>query len=130
MATVPVIFVVEDDSAVRTAVAMLLSQYDYEVRTYDSVESFLASYEQTDSACLVSDIRMPGMSGLDLLITLEQQGSPLPVVLYSGYADSAVVTEAKKHGVIAVLAKPVDANTLHAAVQEALRYDQVKPVGD
>ncbi|MCP4785639.1 MAG: response regulator [Fuerstiella sp.] len=130
MATVPVIFVVEDDPAVRTAIAMLLRQYDYDVRTYDSAESFLEVYEETDSACLVSDIRMPGMSGLDLLINLKQQESLLPVVLYSGYADSAVVIEAKKQGVIAVLAKPVGANTLHAAVRQALRSDPAEPVSD
>ena len=127
MATVPVVFVVEDDSAVRTALALLLRQYDFDVKTFDSAESFLESYKQTDSACLVSDIRMPGMSGLDLLTTLKRRGSALPVVLYSGFADSAVVAEAVKHGAITVLEKPVNARDLHNAVQKALRPAHVAP---
>ena len=121
MATDPVVFVVEDDAAVRTALALLLKQYDFNVKTYDSAENFLESYEQTESACLVSDILMPGMSGMDLLITLKRQGCTLPVVLYSGLADSAVVTEATKHGAIAVLEKPVRACALRDAVLKALR---------
>jgi two-component system, LuxR family, response regulator FixJ len=127
METVPVVYVVEDDSAVRTALALLLRQYDFDVKTYDSAENFLESFEQTDSACLVSDIRMPGMSGMDLLITLKRQGSVLPVVLYSGFADSAVVAEATKHGAIAVLEKPVSAHDLRTAVLKALRPAHVAP---
>ena len=130
MATVPVVFLVEDDAAVRTAISLLLKHFGFEISTFDSAESFLKSYEETNSACLVSDIRMPGMSGLDLLIALKQQGSPLPVVLYSGYADSDIVTDAKKRGAIAVLAKPVGADTLHAAVREALRSISAEPVSD
>lgn len=127
MAAAPVVFVVEDDSAVRSALTLLLKHYDFDVKTYDSAETFLESYKKTDSACLVSDIRMPGMSGMDLLITLKQQGNTLPVILYSGYADSAVVTEATKHGVIAVLEKPVSGRKLLAAVRKALNPAHINP---
>ena len=121
MGTRPIVFIIDDDPAALSSVEALFTAYEYEVRSFDSAEAFLAAYEQTDFGCLLSDVRLPRMSGLELNATLKLKGISLPVILISGYTGSEVAAEAIKNGVIAFLAKPVKSDVLVGTVEKAIR---------
>ena len=120
----PIVFIVDDDPTSLRSVETLLTVYKYDVRSFDSAEAFLAAYEETVFGCLLSDVRMPGLSGLELNATLKQKGSSLPVILISGYADSEVAIEAMNNGVIAFIEKPVKLDVLLGAVENAVHLYQ------
>ena len=81
------IYVVDDDEAVRDSLQWLLEGKDYRVRCFDSAESFLSRYDPREVACLLVDIRMPGISGLELQDRLIERKSPLPIVFITGHGD-------------------------------------------
>ena len=90
----PLVYVVDDNVSARSSVCALLATFDYEVRAFDSAESFLAADDKTEPACLLCDVRLPGMSGVQLHRTRKLRGIGLPVILISGYLDSDMVAEA------------------------------------
>lgn len=114
------IHVIDDDEAVRDSVEFLFSTADMAVRTYESAGAFLASLELGVAGCVVTDVRMPDMSGLDLLRALRGQGINLPVVVITGHGDVPLAVEAMKAGASDFLEKPFDDERLLAAARRAL----------
>jgi FixJ family two-component response regulator len=116
-----VISVVDDDASVRVATDNLLSSHGYLVRTFTSAEEFLQSPHFDDCACVVADVQMPGLSGLDLLAHVRAQGYPLPVILITAFPEESIRASALKAGAICFLAKPFAAPALIDCVETALR---------
>jgi len=100
------VYVVDDDEAVRDSLQWLLEGNDYRVRCYESAESFLARYDPREVACLIADIRMVGMSGLELQDKLIDRRSPLPIVFITGHGDVPMAVESMKKGALDFIQKP------------------------
>jgi len=120
MSAEPAVFVVDDDKAVRESLAMLLQLNGYAVQAFDSATSFLAQYEPTARGCLIADIRMPDMDGLELQQELVRRKSPLQVVVVTGHGDVPLSVQAMKAGAVDFLEKPFARDALLAAVRYAL----------
>ena len=116
------IFVVDDDEAVRDSLQWLLEGKDYRVRCYDSAENFLARYDAREVACLVVDIRMSGMSGLELQDRLIELHSPLPIVFITGHGDVPMAVNSMKKGALDFIQKPFDEAALVALVDRMLEH--------
>jgi two-component system response regulator FixJ len=114
------VHVVDDDDAVRESLAFLLETAGMAVRTYESPMPFLAALPLEDPACLVTDIRMPEMTGIDLLRHLHEIGQRLPVIVITGHGDVALAVEAMKLGAADFIEKPFDDEVLLAAIRSAL----------
>jgi FixJ family two-component response regulator len=114
------IYVVDDDDAVRRSLGTLLVSRGHAVRTFASGEDFLASADLQRGGCVVMDLRMPGLSGLQVLDELHARRSGLAVVFLSGHGDIALATQALKQAAVDWLEKPCDEVTLLAAVDRAL----------
>jgi len=121
--TEPIIHIVDDDESLRSALQRLLAVAGYRVRTYGSAGEFLLDPPRDSPGCLLLDLRMPGPSGLDLQEALERQGLLLPVVFLTGHGDLKVGVRAMKAGAVDFLTKPVERDTLLAAVARALQAD-------
>jgi RNA polymerase sigma factor (sigma-70 family) len=117
------VFIVDDDVAVRDALALLLGLKGYRTSIYSSAEDFLAAYRKEWRGCLVLDIKMGGMTGLELQARLIEQGSELPIVVITGHGDAASARQALKSGAVDFLEKPLDDEQLAAAVASALERD-------
>jgi two-component system, LuxR family, response regulator FixJ len=117
------VFIVDDDAAVRDALALLLGLKGHRTAIFNSAEDFLSSFRKEWRGCLVLDIKMGGMSGLDLQARLAAQGSELPIVVITGHGDAASARTALKSGAIDFLEKPLDDEQLVAAVNSALERD-------
>ena len=122
--TVPTVFVVDDDDAVRDSLSDLLDSVGLEVATYPSAHAFLDSYDDTRRGCLVLDIRMPGMSGLDLQERLNESGSALPIVFITGHGDVPMAVEAMKRGAVDFIQKPFRDQELLDRVNLALEQNR------
>jgi len=117
----PTVFLVDDDASVRKALARLLQSADYAVRTYASAEEFLeADRTIPGSACVVLDVRMPGLSGQAVHERIRASDPTLPVVFITGHGDIVMGVDAVKAGAVDFLPKPVDADRLLGAVEQAL----------
>jgi FixJ family two-component response regulator len=115
-----VISVIDDDASVRAATNNLLSSHGYSVDTFVSAEDFLQSANPDDSSCVVADVQMPGMSGLDLLTHVRSQGNKVPFIFITAFPDESVRARALKAGAICFLAKPFAGPVLIDCVQAAL----------
>jgi FixJ family two-component response regulator len=116
----PVIAVVDDEEAIRDALSDLLLVMGYSCQTFDRAEAFLAAHTPDRFDCLITDIRMPGMSGLDLLQHLEAAGSTLPVIVVTSMTDPATRSRALASGAHAYLTKPVTDDVLLQSLRTAL----------
>jgi two-component system response regulator FixJ len=116
----PVIHLIDDDPAVREALDILLKAEGYRVRTYASARSFLDTIEQTESGCILTDMHMPEMNGLDLLTTLNERGVFIPAIVMSGRFAVELAIEARKRGAVDFFEKPFDPKILLAAICKAL----------
>ncbi|MEQ8861033.1 MAG: response regulator transcription factor [Pseudomonadales bacterium] len=116
----PTVFVVDDDEPVRDAIGMLLDTVDVPFETYPSAQAFLDAYDNSRRGCLVLDIRMPGMSGLELQQRLVEMNSALPVVFITGHGDIPMAVEAMKRGAVDFIRKPFRDQELLDRVHEAL----------
>ena len=116
------VVVVDDEESVRKAVQRLLRAAGLNVRSFASAEDFLKSGELNATGCLVADIRMPGMSGLDLLAELNRQHLPVPTILITAHGDEDLRMQAMRAGAVKFIPKPVDGATLLASVQAALQF--------
>ncbi len=121
MAADPTIFIVDDDAGIRQSLKAFLTIKRFLVRTFESAETFLAALPAQASGCLVVDVRLPGMSGLDLQRELKRRQVDLPVVVITGHGDVPMAVTALKAGALDFLEKPFDTDVILAAVQEALR---------
>ena len=117
------IFVVDDEAVVRKAVSLILEQTGHHIETFASAAEFLERYDGSQPGCLVSDVRMPGMDGMDLLRHLSQQGRKIPVVMLSAHGDIPMAVSAVKTGAIDFLEKPADPSVLRQKVANALTVD-------
>ncbi len=118
------VHVVDDDGAIRDALAWLLGSRGLSTRTWPSAEAFLAGHDPAQPGCLVLDIRMQGMSGIELFDALRAAASPLPVIFLTGHGDVPLAVAALKKGAFDFVEKPFNDNQLVDLVIEALRRDQ------
>ncbi|WP_156440579.1 response regulator transcription factor [Burkholderia sp. MSMB1072] len=119
----PIVSIVDDDESVRVAMSSLVRSLGWTARLYASAEQFLAADDMDDVCCIISDVQMPGMSGLEMYRRLVDRGIALPVIFISAYASDAVRRQALDVGAVCVLGKPVD------ATEVARRLESVKPGG-
>jgi FixJ family two-component response regulator len=116
----PLVYVVDDDDALRDSLVWLLESAGYRVEAYASAEAFLAGHTPAAGACLVLDVRLPGMSGLQLQQVLIQRGSTLPVIFITGHGSEQMQVEATVAGARYVLQKPFLDERLLAVIEIAV----------
>jgi two-component system response regulator FixJ len=119
----PVIYVIDDDDAVRESLEFLLKTAGISARGFDSAKAFLEIIPRVKSGCVVTDVRMPDMTGIDLLRKLNEIKPDLPVIMITGHGDIALAVEAMKIGAVDFLEKPFDDDHLLASVRAALDKD-------
>jgi two-component system response regulator FixJ len=115
-----VVHVVDDDAAMRDSIAFLLASADLEARTYESAAALLARVDVLEPGCIVTDVRMPGMNGLELVRELGKRGAPHHVIVLTGHADVSLAVECMKAGVADFLEKPFAEEAFLGAVRAAL----------
>lgn len=115
------VHVIDDDPAVRDSLAFLLETANLQARTYDSAVAFLEALPDVTGGCVVTDVRMPEMTGIELVRRLKAQGFRLPIVMITGHADVPLAVEAMKAGVADFIEKPFDDEVLLSAINAALR---------
>jgi len=118
----PTVYIVDDDEAVRDSLGLLLESHGISSEGFESASRFLAAYRRGQGGCLVLDIQMPGMNGVEMLESLARDRFDLPVVVMSGHADAALVARAMNAGARLVIAKPFREHELLAAIKEALSF--------
>ena len=116
--------VIDDDEAVRQSIAFLLRSANIDVKVYDSAVAFLAALPAIKSGCVVTDVRMPEMSGIDLLRKLKEMQVTLPVIVITGHGDVPLAVEAMKAGAADFIEKPFDDEAILAAIRTALAASQ------
>jgi two-component system, LuxR family, response regulator FixJ len=112
--------VIDDDEAMRDSLAFLLDAAGMSAKTYESAVAFLEGVEGLAPGCIVTDVRMPEMSGLDLVRRLRELNAPHPIIVITGHGDVPLAVEAMKAGVVDFLEKPFDDEALLAAIRSAL----------
>jgi two-component system, LuxR family, response regulator FixJ len=120
MASEAIVHVIDDDEAVRDSLAFLLRSARLDVCTYDSATAFLAALPVAGTGCIVTDVRTPALSGIDLLRRLRDRGIMMPVIVMTGHGDVPLAVEAMKIGAADFFEKPFDDDALIAAVRAAL----------
>jgi FixJ family two-component response regulator len=120
MTVSPLVYVVEDDASVMKGLARLLRAWSYDVRLCASVQEFLDGPGSREADCVILDVHMPGLSGLDLQQALQRRGAEVPVVFVTGHGDAAAQLDALENGAVAFLKKPFTDRELLAAVARAL----------
>ena len=116
----PIIYVIDDDDAVRHSLEFLLKTAGLTVRGFDGAQAFLDVLPQINSGCIITDVRMPEITGIDLLRKLKEMGVDLPVIVITGHGDISLAVEAMKIGAVDFLEKPFDDDALLAAVRGSL----------
>lgn len=119
----PTVHVVDDDDAVRSSLRLLLKSVGLPTVSHASAQEFLAAWDADQPGCLVLDVRMPGMSGIELQAELNQRGAIIPVIFISGHGDIPMAVEAIQHGAFDFLQKPFRDQDLIDRVQRALASD-------
>lgn len=120
----PTVYIVEDDAAVRGSLALLLSLQGLRTMVFGSAEEFLHTVPPGASGCLVLDLRMPGMSGLDLLAELQRVHASLPTIIVTAHGDVASARASFKSGAVDFFEKPIDHEALVVAIRAALDRDR------
>mgnify|MGYP002638063920 CR=1 FL=1 len=119
----PIIYVIDDDEAVRHSLEFLLKTAGIVARSFESAKAFLAVLPEVHSGCVITDVRMPDITGIDLLRQLKDSHPDLPVIVITGHGDISLAVEAMKIGAVDFLEKPFDDDQLIAAVRAALNRD-------
>lgn len=120
----PIVFVLDDDRMIRDGLHSLIRSVGLRVETFASAQDFLAAKRPDVPACLVLDVRMPGLSGLDLQLKLIADGIPLPIIFITGHGDIPMSVRAMKEGAHEFLTKPVRGQDLLDAIQKAIASDR------
>ena len=120
METARLVHVIDDDEAMRNSLAFVLGTARLEVRTYQSAQAFLQVLPGIKAGCVITDVRMPDMSGIDLLRRLDELKVELPVIVITGHGDVQLAVEAMKNGAMDFIEKPFDDEVLLAAVRKGL----------
>jgi len=119
-----VVFVIDDDPSVRKSLSRLLRSVGHLVETFSSAEEFLAREHFDGIGCILLDVQMPGLSGMDLQAELSKAETSMPIVFITGHGDIPMSVEAMRKGAVHFLSKPFDDNDLLAAVREAIEKDR------
>ena len=122
----PVVFVVDDDRSIREATQSLLASVGLRVETFETAQEFLGTKRPDAPGCLVLDVRLPGLSGLDLQSELAAAGTPVPIVFITGHGDIPMSVQAMKAGAVEFLTKPFRDQQLLDAIQQAIERDRVE----
>jgi FixJ family two-component response regulator len=117
----PLISIVDDDEAVREATKSLIRSLGYHAETFGSAEEFLAWTQIDDTDCLITDVQMPGLSGMDLQDRLNSTGREMPTIFVTAYPDAKLEKQALRGGAIAYLRKPIEENHLLEHIDTALK---------
>ena len=120
----PTVYIVDDDEAVRESLGLLLESVDQVSSGFDSATSFLESYDDDMAGCIVLDIRMPGMNGMELQKKLNDANSILPIIFVTGHGDVPMAVEAMQHGAVDFIQKPYREQDLLDKINQALNIDQ------
>jgi FixJ family two-component response regulator len=123
--TGPTVYVVDDDPAMRSSLRWLIESVGLTVRTCSSAQEFLRTYDANDPGCLVLDVRMPGMSGLDLQNELQARKLQIPILIITGYAEVPLAVRAMKAGAFDFIEKPFSDQTLLDRIRAAVAHDDV-----
>lgn len=121
-----IVHVIDDQADVRSALAFLIESVQLQARTYPDIADFLDTYRADAADCLVLDVRMPGMSGMDFLDRMPSLGLELPVILLSGHGTIPMVTRALRAGAVDFIQKPVNEQLLLDRIQEALERSRLQ----
>jgi FixJ family two-component response regulator len=119
----PTVFIVDDDEAVRSALRLLMKSVGHAAASFESAQEFLSRYSTQQPGCLVLDVRMPGMNGMELQEELNRRGAIIPVIFISGHGDIPMAVEAMQHGAFDFLQKPFKDQDLLDRVTRALAAD-------
>ena len=128
MAEKPLVVIVDDDKSIRNGTRDLLKAAGFSTATFEDAESFLASASRATAACLVADMRMPGMTGLELYEALVADGGGIPTVLITAHPDEVTQSRAREAGITCYLSKPFAPDDLLGCVREALAKSQAGPI--
>jgi FixJ family two-component response regulator len=120
----PLVYVVDDDEGVRDSLRLLLKAVGLAGRAYSSATEFLDSHDPEQHGCLVADIRMPGMNGLELQDELNQRGAPIPLIFITGYGDVPMAVDAMQSGALDFIEKPFRDQDFLDRVHQALTWDK------
>ena len=123
MTPAPIVHIVDDDDAIRRALTMLARSAGYDAQAYASGEAALAALTPDRAGCVVTDVRMPGISGLDLQAALRARGVDLPVIVISGHGDVPMAVRALKQGAVDFIEKPFDDEAFLGAIGQAIAAD-------
>lgn len=123
MESEPTVFIIDDDPAVRQALSVLVRSMHLRAEAYESAQQYLAALDPARPGCLLLDVRMPGISGLELLEQLNREEVHLPAIVMSAHGDVPMVVRAMKAGALNFLEKPCRDQQLWEAIQEGLRWD-------
>ena len=124
------VFIVDDDDAVRDSLGLLMKSVGLKARVFDSAESFLENYKPADTGCLVLDIRMPGMSGIELQRELSNRKWELPIIFITAHGDIPMAVEAVRNGALDFVQKPFDDKELVGKIEKALSESQQRQEDD
>lgn len=120
----PTVFVLDDDPAMRSSLRWLIESVGLTVATFETAEGFLSSYDPGQPGCLVLDVRMPGMSGLELQTALRERLVSLPTIVITGHADVTMAVRAVKNGALDFLEKPFSDQILLDRIRQAIDQDR------
>src|SRR3954464_7246236 len=121
MTTKGIIYVIDDDEAMRDSLNFLLDSAGFSVTLFDNAQSFLDALPGLAFGCVVSDVRMPGIDGIELLKRMKMQQSPFPILIMTGHGDVPLAVEAMKLGAVDFLEKPFEDDRLTTMIETALR---------
>ena len=130
MKKVPVISIVDDDESVRTATESLMRSIGYTAHTFVSAEEYLQSPQMDETSCLISDVQMPDMTGIELQSHLLDRGYRTPIIFITAFPDEKVEARAMKAGAVCFLNKPFDGQTLLKRLAEVLEKNDKDKAGD
>src|SRR3989338_6970253 len=120
----PIVYVVDDDQAMAESLSWIIESVGLNVKTYIRAQDFLEEYHPTQHGCLLLDVRMPGMSGPELQLKLNEQGATLPIIFISGHGDVPLAVRVMKAGAVDFLTKPFNDQVLLESINKALRMDK------
>ncbi|GLR88958.1 response regulator FixJ [Bradyrhizobium iriomotense] len=115
------VYVIDDDEAMRDSLNFLLDSFGFEVRLFETAQGFLDALPGLSFGCVVSDVRMPGLDGIELLKRMKDTQSPFPILIMTGHGDVPLAVEAMKLGAVDFLEKPFDDDRLTAMIEAAIR---------
>jgi two-component system response regulator FixJ len=115
------VYVIDDDAAIRDSLGFMLNSADFQVSLFDTAQQFLDSLSSLEFGCIVSDIRMPGIDGIELLKRVQKSRGAFPVIIMTGHGDVPLAVEAMKLGAVDFLEKPFEDNRLVAMIDQALK---------